>query len=122
MARTALTPVTPIGPYPVTLPLAADSADITFTAADTVNLNSAPFGNASSLLILARNTGASARTITINSVADPFNRKGDITTYSIGAGETAAFIVKREGWAQSADASLYLEASNAEVTIAVLRV
>lgn len=118
MPRTALTVQTPIGPYP-TLPLTADSADITFTAGDVSNMNSAPFGNKSKILCIFRNTGASPYTVTITSAVDTFNRTGDITTYSLGAGETMAVLIDRTGWIQS-DSSVYMAVSNASVTIALI--
>lgn len=121
MARTALSKVVPTGSYP-TLPLSAGAATITLTAADTVNQNSVPWGNAHRLLVIAQNTGASARTVTITSAADGLGRTGDISAYSIAAGGVAVLgPFERPGWAQ-ADASLYLEANNAEVKFAIVPV
>lgn len=118
MARTALTPQSLPGSTP-SLPLAADSADITWTAADNVNGNDVPHTGRE--IVLVRNDNVGAQTVTITSVADPYNRTGDITTYSVGIGEYAAFgPFDVAGWKQ-ADGKLYLDASAADVFFAVLR-
>src|ERR1043165_8918269 len=113
MPRTAIPPATVVGPYP-TLPPAADSLDLVFSAADTVNLNQIALGAAKYLLLLWNNTGGSAYTITLTSVADKFGRTGDITTYSVGIGEFGGILIDRDIWAQT-DGNLYLQASNAAV-------
>lgn len=118
MPRTVINTETPLASYPV-FPIAADSADITLVAADVVNKNRAAYGTATRLLVLARNTDGGAQTVTFTSVADGLNRTGDITAYSIGAGEFAAFVFERNGWRQ-ADGNLYFEASNVAVTFAVI--
>jgi hypothetical protein len=118
MPRTSLTKTTPRGAFGT---YSADSADVTFTAADTVNLNQ--FRATGNNLVIARNTGGSAYTVTITST--PVNgRSGDIATYSIGAGETAVFgpfLGNQNGWTQS-DGYVYLQASNAAVTFAVIAI
>lgn len=118
MARTTLTRTTIIGPYP-TLPVAADALDLAMTAADATNDNQ--FTLDGPCIIIAHNTGAGARTITLTSVADDKNRTGDVTAYSIGAGEYACFNVgKTGGWVQS-NGFMYLEAEHAEVKIGIIR-
>lgn len=118
MARTTLTRTTPLGPYP-TLQPAADSMDLILTAADTTNNNQILLDGP--VILVAHNTGASARTITITSAADPQNRTGDISAYSIGAGEYWAMKIDQiPGWKQS-DGYLYLQANNAEVKIGAIR-
>lgn len=118
MARTAIAAQTPKGPYPGTI--SANLLDIAFTAADNANGHTTPFvGNR--MLVVARNSGAGARTITITSVADSHGRTGDVTAYSIGAGEYKAFIVERDGWQQS-DGALYHTAEHSEVLVAVLAI
>lgn len=117
MARVTLTKQVPYGPYP-TLPVAANALDIAMTAADTVNKEQfAPSGDD---LIIAQNTGASAYTITFTSAADEFKRMGDVSAYSLGAGEIAAFRFKKPGWVQS-DGFIYIEANNAAVKWAVIQ-
>src|SRR5512136_39839 len=103
MARTTLTKTTLQGPF-VALQPAADSLDVTFAVADVANKNQ--FAASGNDVIIAWNTGASAYTITITSVADAQLRTGDITTYSIGASEIAVFKVGNDGWRQT-DGKVY---------------
>ena len=115
MARVTLTKQVPLGPYP-TLPVGAGTMTLTETAADMTNKEQfVPSGDD---LIIAHNTGASARTITITSAADERKRTGDVSTYSIAAGGIAAFRIQKPGWMQT-DGKIYIEASNAEVKWAV---
>lgn len=118
MARTTLTKKTVLGSK--SAPYVADAADLTMTAADVANKNQ--FVATGNELVVAHNTGASAYTVTINSVADPnFGRTGDIATYSLAAGEYAVFgPFNVAGWQQS-DGYIYLEASNASVKFGVLQ-
>jgi len=89
------------------------------TAADATNKEQ--FFSTGKELVIAHNTGVSTRTITITSVASARNnRTGDITTYSLGAGEYAALgPFEREGWMQS-DGYIYLEASHADVKFGIV--
>jgi hypothetical protein len=118
MPRTTIAAQTPKGPY-VSLPPAADSLDVTMTAADVTNKNQTLLNGP--LLLIAQNSGASAYTVTITSAPDSKLRTGDITAYSLAAGDIAAFVINQtEGWLQS-DGYLYYEASNAAVKFALLR-
>ncbi len=122
MARLVLTPQSPasLSPYPA-LPLVADSADVTFTAAGTAFIDGAGFTLTGRELILVRNPTAGALTATISSVPDRRKRSGTITAYSVGAGEIAAFGPHLpEGW-QQADGQLFLSASAAGLEFAILR-
>lgn len=118
MARTNITPQTVVGPYP-TLPVSANALDLTETAADVENKNQ--FTPSGDDLVIVHNTGASAYTVTFTSIADEFKRTGDISAYSVGAGEIAAFRLKKPGWMQS-DGKVYLEAEDASVKFAVLQI
>ncbi len=117
MTRATLTKTSAVGPYPASLPVAADSLDLNFQAADASNLNQ--FAPAGDDLIIFNNTGASPYTVTITSAPDQYGRTGDITTYSLAAGDIAAFRVKSQGWVQT-DGKVYLQASNAAVKFAVV--
>lgn len=119
MPRTALTPVTPKGPYPGTV--AADDLDFSFAAADVVNMNDFLFTGRE--LILVRNTdGAAAHTITLTSANDPFNRLGTIASYSVGANEFAAFWAgKLLGWDQ-AGGKFHLQADHVNIQFAILTI
>ena len=117
MARTNLTKVTALGKWgDYSVP---NAADMTMAAADTGNKNM--FLATGNDLVVAHNTGGSAYTVTITSVEDPVTgRTGDVTTYSVGAGEYAVFgPFSLYGWAQS-DGYIYLEASNASVKFGVV--
>lgn len=118
MPRQTLTRQTPKGPYP-TLPVSANSLDLTWTAANTTDKEQfAPSGDD---LVLVRNTHATdPHTVTFTSVADEKNRTGDVSTYSLQAGEVIAFRFRKPGWKQS-DGNIYMEASNTAIQYAVLQ-
>lgn len=118
MARTAIPVNTTLGSYP-TLPISAGGADLEF------NANTDPTDRVTPLvdnktMILAYNSGATPRTITIGSVVDsPFNRTGDINAYSVAAGKIAMFgPFKSAGWASSGN--LNVDVSNAELLTAAI--
>lgn len=121
MARTAITITTPPASYPA-LPLAANSADVTLAAADVANGNQIAWGQSGRMVVLVQNSGASsAHTVTITSAPDAYNRTGDITSYSLAAGELGAFVLNRAGWMQ-ADGNLYLAGDHAEIKIGAFRI
>lgn len=99
---------------------AADALDITWTAADSSNGNAVTLtGNE---VVLAWNTHAStAYTVTVSTVADELGRTGDITAYSLAAGDIAwVGPIPSRGFAQT-DGKLYLSANNAAVKFAVIK-
>lgn len=105
--------------------LAANSADIAMTAADTVNNNMCSIeGNT---FLLAQNTHATtAYTVTITTVADALGRTGDITAYQMDAGDIAIFgPFPVAGFQQptGTDAGkLYFQANNASVKFAAIKI
>jgi hypothetical protein len=116
MARASLTKTTALGAYGT---YSAAAAKLTMAAANVADMNQFTFGGED--LIVAHNTGGSPYTLTISSVADPYGRTQDITTYSIPAGEYAVFgPFKAPGWLQS-DGKIYLAASNASVLLGVVK-
>jgi hypothetical protein len=108
-----------IGPYPTALPLSSEALKVTMAAADASNGNSFPLTGSEKLLI--QNTDSSAHTVTISSVAIN-GRTGDITTYSVGAGEIHAFDFHGgiAGWQQS-DGTVHLAVSSALIYFGVLK-
>jgi len=118
MARYTHTKLIALGSYPA-LALVANSADLPMTAANATDKQEVVMTGKD--LIVAHNTGAGARTVTITSVADGRNKRtGDITSYSIGAGEYAVFgPFEKAGWMQS-NGKLYFEAEHAEVKFGVV--
>lgn len=102
-----------------TLPVGANLADLTFTAADATNKEQV--NHAANLLIIAWNSGVSTRTVTITSKALR-GRTGDHGPYSLEAGDHAVFgPYEASGWRQT-DGKLYHEASHLDVKFAYLLV
>ena len=118
MARQTLTKTTVVGPYP-TLQPAANSLDVTLTAADVANKEEFVMSG-NDVLLVQNSDPTNPYTFTVTSVVDDHNRTGDITTYSLAAGEIAAFkFTKKKGWMQT-NGKCYLEASNVAIKYAVL--
>lgn len=93
-------------------------AAVTFTTADVANDHQTPFRE--DILLLARNTGAGAHTVTITSSADSRGRTRDIAAESIAAGAIRVFgPFRRDGWETLGQ--LYFEADHAEVSFAVVQ-
>lgn len=117
MARTTINPVTLKQAYAA--PFSADALDVTMTAADANGVsNGFQTAMSTKMLFRADNTGGSAYTVTISSVADELGRTGDITTYSIGAGETIQLIIPAKGF-QQADGNLYYICSNIAIKFCI---
>lgn len=114
MARQTLTKSVAPGGYDVL------GAALTYTAADASNKEQ--FVSTGKELVIARNSnaGSTARTVTINSVANAKHRTGNVNAVSIAAGASRIFgPFPKNGWVQS-NGMIYMEASNAEVLWAVV--
>lgn len=97
----------------------AGVADLTMTAADTSDLNQ--FVANGNDLVIAHNTGASAYTVTITSMPDPFGRTKDIAAYQLEVGDYAVFgPFALTGWVQT-DGKIYLQANNAAIKFGVVQ-
>ncbi len=106
--------------YP-TLPLTANSADFVFTAAGADYAAGMGFTHTGREIILVHNANVGTQKITVVSVPDDKKRTGDITEYSMAAGEYAVFgPFPIEGWRQTSGL-LHLLASATDVEVAVLR-
>lgn len=115
MTRTSVNKVRMRGPWGS---YSAGAVDLPMQAADVANGNLIVLSGYD--LVVVHNSGASVRTITIDSVPDPITlRPGPITDYSLGAGEYAVFgPFGMRGWAsEDGDRSLHVDASHAEVLI-----
>ena len=116
---TVITVQTVLGPFAT---YSANAADFTFAAGTVTDGDT--FVCTGREILLALNTEAvTARTITVTSVDDETNRSGSITTYSLAAGEYAAFgvgLTNSKGWMSTAK-TIRLTVSNAAVKVAVLR-
>ena len=113
MARTTLAATDVPGKF------ATDGVAVTWAAADAANGNQ--FVCTGREVLLARNTDASAHTVTVTSTADSAGRTGDITADSIAAD---AMHVYQEfptvGWMQS-NGYIYVDCDDVTVELAVLR-
>ena len=100
----------------------ANAADVAMTAADVANFEQCTF-TGKEVIIAHNSDGANPYTVTIESVADAdLGRTGDITTYSLAAGEVGAFgPFQSDGWRQS-DGTLHWKGSNAAVRFGVIRI
>lgn len=99
--------------------ISANGADVALTAADATNKQEATITGRE--LILAYNSDSGAHTVTFTSIADDLGRTGDITSYSVGAGEFALFgPFTLKGWQQS-NGKVYFEANDATVKFLVIR-
>lgn len=114
--RTVLTKSQLSGPYHV----AGDA--VTWTAADVANKNSFVATGKEVLLARNSNTGSTAHTVSVTSVANRKNRTGDVNAVSIAAGATRMWSFRQlAGWVQS-NGSIYLEANHNEILFAVVQV
>jgi len=118
MARQSHTALTALGTKGSSY--TANAADLTMTAADASNKEEVAFTG--SEVVVAHNTDVSAHTVTISSIADDdHGRTGDITSYSLGAGEYAVFgPFDLDGWRQSGGL-LHFEADDATVKFGVVK-
>jgi len=111
MPPTTLTKTTAPGAY------AAAGVAVTMTAADVGAGNQ--FVASGKDLIIAQNTGAVERHVTISSVNDEMNRKGDITSEAIAAGAIQAYgPYPRDGW--ETGGYILCSADHAEVKFGVI--
>lgn len=116
MVRTVLTKTVALGGSGAGIALTGVA--VTMTAGDAGNGNS--FVHTGRELIIARNSGAGARTITLTSVRDTLGRLGTITAESIAAGAIRVFgPFPTPGW-QQADGSFYIDVEHAEVLLGII--
>lgn len=112
MARTNLTKTAAPGPY------SHAGVVITMAAADVANMNQ--FTASGNDIVIARNSGASTRTVTVTSAPDERGRTKDIAAENILAGEIKLYDLRSlPGWVQT-DGKVYLQANNAEVLLGVV--
>lgn len=114
MARTPITKTLATGSYPT------DGLALTLEAADTTDQND--FLMTGEELLIAYNSGGSAYTVTITSVANAKGRTGTITADSIAAAASHIYgpFKKMPGWAQTGN-KLHFEANNVAVKFAVIK-
>jgi hypothetical protein len=120
-AFAAQTPLTTIVLVQNNVAVTAGQLTLTLTACDTANGNS--FTATGREILLVDNTGGSAYTFTVSSVADNLGRSDtSLTTYSVAAGVITAVQMKfLTGWVQQGGQLVYLACSNAAVKYAVIQ-
>lgn len=117
MARTALATILSLPDQGVGV--SAGAQDLTFTAGDDVNGNDVPCTGKE--LVIVKNTDAGAQTVTFTAKEDGYGRTGAITAYSLAASDEAIFgPFPTDCWRQT-DAKLYIDVSDANVELAVVR-
>jgi hypothetical protein len=115
MARQSHTVYQLLGSYPS---VSADVFEKTAVAADAVNFESVTFTGRE--IVVAYNSGATPRLVTIESIADSHQRTGDLTE-TVAAGKFAFFgPLSLEGWVQTTGV-LNFKAAHADVLFVVLR-
>lgn len=97
----------------------ANSLDLVFTAPD--DTNGVKFLAQGNEIVLAQNTDVGAQTFTVVSVADELNRTGDITAYSMGAGEFAQVPIYPQKGFRDSSGYITITVSNVAVKFMVLR-
>jgi hypothetical protein len=96
--RILVNPQTLPGAYP-TLQPGAGSRKITFAACDASNFNRVVIVENKTVILVKNAHVSDPKTVTIVSAVDDKNRTGDITAYSIVAGDIAVFgPFKTAGW------------------------
>ena len=114
MARTTLVKTIAPGAYDDA------GAEVVMAAADTVDKNQ--FLCSGKDLVVAFNSGANPRTVTIDSTDDERGRQEDITAEAIAAGTVRIFgPFEPMGWRQVGTGYIYLEASDADVLLGVIQ-
>ena len=95
---------------------------VTLAAADVANGNR--FVASGRDLLIAYQSGTTLRNITINSVADPYGRTGDITGDDLPADANSIRVYGPFpclGWKQVGSTYIHLEADNAEALFGVVQ-
>lgn len=94
--------------------------DLTMTAADTTNGNHVAM-DATNIVLVAHNTGASTRTVTVTSTAlPPSNRLGSISAVNITAGTIKTIFLTKAGWADTNN-QIAFSANHAEVKFGAMK-
>ncbi len=118
MPRVTLTAMTALGPYNPDAYAVANAADLPMTAADITDFNDVVMTDRQ--LLLVHNTGGSGALFSVISSNDPYGRKGNIVTYSIGAGDYVIFgPFKILGWTTTSG-RLNFNATSADFKVGII--
>lgn len=117
MVATVITPFSPKRAY-ADYPFSANDLDVTPSTGNSTDGNEWTARAGDVLYFI--NTDSGAQTITLQSTEDAQGREGDITTYSLGAGEVGAVALdKLTGWADGG--VVHVDCSDATVLFWVHR-
>jgi len=107
------------GSYPGTI--APNGADMVFEAGDVAGNTFVASGD--DLILVLNSDPTNPYTVTISSEIDPINnRLGDITAYSLAAGDYAVFgPFETQGWADTTSGLILLTVSNVAVKVCVIK-
>jgi hypothetical protein len=106
--------------YP-TLQPSVNVWDLVFTAAGASFADGAEFPLTGQEIVIVHNANVGAKTVSVTSYVDQFNRTTDIISYSLGAGEYCMLPQFQPlGWANPSG-KLHMVASAADVEFLVLR-
>jgi hypothetical protein len=118
MAATTITVQEIVGPFTA---VTAGDLDITFAAMTITDGDE--FQCTGKEIVVIRNDNGAAQTFAVSSEDDAYGRDGDITDYSLGAGEYAVLgvgLTNAAGW-KDASSNILITPSSADLKIAVLR-
>jgi hypothetical protein len=117
MATIAITVQVLKGNY--TIPT-ANQLDLTFTAAD-VALGNHYAATGKEFVIVQNSDPTNAYTFTLTSQPDTYGRTGDVTAYSLAAGEIGMYgPIPIDGW-RNAAGQVLISGSNAAIKFAIVR-
>ena len=110
--------LTPALPPNLNSPVTAGAADMALTGA--ASSTGYQYTSTGRELIFVYNSDTTVHTVTIHSVADPYGRSGDITSYSLSSGDHAVFgPFPLTGWKQS-DGNVYIDSSSDLVKFSII--
>lgn len=101
---------------------AANSLDFNFTA-PAVAVDGIDFvAQGNEVIEILNGHATTAQTFTIASKADALGRTGDLTTYSLAAGESVALRLSTFGWADPSTGKILITMSDVTVKVRVMRI
>ena len=115
---TVIVPQTILSPWAA---YGAGTADFTFAAGTPSDGDT--FVCTGRELLIVNNTDVATKTITVVATDDETNRAESITTYSLAAGDFAAFgvgLTNAKGW-KSSTGTIRITVEDADIKVAVLR-
>lgn len=112
------------GCYPV-LPVVANSLDLVFTAKAGADPFSTELVDRKTVILVSNTDAVLAHTVSFEAVPDSLNRDGDVSGYSLGAGELAILGPFRlAGWNSGTLTAplLVFDVDNVAVRVAVIEI